>query len=123
MLWHGGDWIADAGRYAVVPVMLMVSLIFALVDRGWRGRNWGRSPAGWESQWSLVILAPPSSRCRPGTCSARGTPPWSASMDRAERTCSATPGAAAVFDISPPGFAFQLSCSTVLASSDADPRR
>lgn len=122
MLWHGGDWIADAGRYALVPVMLVVSLIFALVDRGWRGRNWGERP--WLGiAMVAVILASALVSLPARNVLGRGTPPWSASMDEAERTCSAAPGSAVVFDISPPGFAFQLPCSTVLASSDAEPRR
>lgn len=122
MLWHGGDWIADAGRYAVVPVMLLVSLVFAIVDRGWRGRNWAQRPRLGVAVVA-VILASALVSLPARNVAGRGTPPWSASMDKAERTCSAAPGSAAIFDISPPGFAFQLSCSTVLASSDAEPRR
>lgn len=122
MLWHDGAWIADAGRYALVPVMLIVSLIFAIVDRGWRGRNWGERP--WLGMVMVaVILASALVSLPARNVAGRGTPPWSASMDKAERTCSAAPRSAAVFDISPPGFAFQLSCPDVLASSDADPRR
>jgi hypothetical protein len=122
MLWHDGDWIADAGRYAVVPVMLLVGLIFALVDRGWRGRNWGERP--WLGIAMVTLILASALVSLPArNVLGRGTPPWSASMDKAERTCSAAPGSAAVFDISPPGFAFQLPCSTVLASTDAEPRR
>jgi len=122
MLWHGGDWIADAGRYAVVPVMLLVGLIFAIVDRGWRGRNWRDRP--WLGIAVVAVILVSGLVSLPArNVLGRGTPPWSASMDKAERTCSSDPGAAAVFDISPPGFAFQLPCSTVLASSDAQPRR
>jgi hypothetical protein len=121
MLWHD-DWVADAGRYAIVPVMLLVGLVFAMVDRGWRERNWSeRSWLGIAMVTVILVSALVSLPAR--NVLGRGTPPWSASMDKAERTCSASPDSAAVFDISPPGFAFQLPCSTVLASSDADPRR
>ena len=122
MLWHEGDWIPDAGRYAVVPVMLLVGLVFVIVDRDWRGRNWGRRPWLGVAMVAVILLSALVSLPARNVL-GRGTPPWSASMDKAERTCSAAPGSAAVFDISPPGFAFQLSCATVLASSDADPRR
>ena len=122
MLWHDGQWIADAGRYALVPVMMLVSLIFVIVDRGWRGRNWGQRP--WLGiAMVAVILASALVSLPARNVLGRGTPPWSASMDKAERTCAAAPGGAAVFDISPPGFAFQLPCSTVPGPSDADPRR
>jgi hypothetical protein len=121
MLWHG-DWIADAGRYAIVPVMLLVGLVFAIVDHGWRGRNWGERP--WLGMVMVAVILISALVSLPArNVLGRGTPPWSASMDKAERTCSASPDSVAVFDISPPGFAFQLPCSTVLASSDADPRR
>jgi hypothetical protein len=122
MLWHDGTWIADAGRYAVVPVMLLVGLVFAIVDRGWRERNWRERP--WLGIAVVAVILISGLVSLPArNVLGRGTPPWSASMDKAERTCSAAPGSAAVFDISPPGFAFQLPCSTVLASSDAEPRR
>jgi hypothetical protein len=122
MLWHDGGWIADAGRYALVPAMLLVGVIFAIVDRGWRGRNWSTRPRFGIAVVAL-ILASALVSLPARNVAGRGTPPWSASMDKAERTCAAAPGSAAVFDISPPGFAFQLPCSTVLASSDAEARR
>ncbi|HEV2727217.1 MAG TPA: hypothetical protein VGV34_02930 [Solirubrobacterales bacterium] len=123
MLWLPDDWNESAGRYAVVPVMLLLSVILAMVDRSWRGRRWGdrRTWVGLGLTALLVGSALVSLPAR--NVAARGTPPWSASVEKAERTCAAEPQGGAIFDISPPGFLFELPCSTVPASSDAAPRR
>jgi hypothetical protein len=123
MLWHSDNWIADAGRYAIVPVMLLLSLVLAMVDRSWRGRSWADRRTWLGLGLTAVILLSALVSLPARSVTGRGSPPWSASMDQAERTCVAKPGGDAVFAISPPGFTLQLHCSTVLASSDAERQR
>ncbi|HEY6729948.1 MAG TPA: hypothetical protein VI039_02870 [Solirubrobacterales bacterium] len=123
MLWLPDVWNDSAGRYAVVPVMLLLSVILAMVDRSWRGRGWGDRRAWAGLAVVTIVLASALVSLPARNLAARGTPPWSVSLEDAEQTCAADPESSTVFPISPPGFAFELPCSTVLASSDADPRR
>jgi hypothetical protein len=122
MAWPSDGWNGDAGRYSLVPVMLLVSVILAMVDRSWRGREWRERP--WTGIAVVSVLLVSGLISLPArNLAGRGTPPWSASLGAADTTCSASPEGASTLQISPPGFAMELPCSKVLDSSDADPRR
>jgi hypothetical protein len=123
MLWPAEIWNDAAGRYAVVPVMLLLSVILAMVDRSWRGREWGDRRTWLGLGLTALILVSALISLPARNLEARGTPPWSASVEKAEGTCGTTPDEEAIFDISPPGFAFALPCSNVPAASDAESRR
>jgi hypothetical protein len=122
MAWPADAWNGNAGRYSLVPVMLLVSVILAMVDQSWREREWGERPWTGIAVVSVLLLSGLIS-LPARNVAGRGTPPWSASLEAAEETCSASPGGAATFQISPPGFGLELPCSDVLDSSDADPQR
>lgn len=122
MLWPADAWNGDGGRYVLVPVMLFISVILAMVDQSWRGRARGDRRT-WLGFGVVAIIALTALVSFPAeNLEGRGTPPWSASMDKSEQICSAAPRETATFDISPPGFVLVLPCSTIL-SSDAEPRR
>lgn len=120
MLWPPDTWGEAAGRYAMVPVMLLLSVILAMVDRSWRGREWGDRRTWLGLGLTALILLSGLVSLPARNVEARGTPPWSASVDKAERTCGTGAEEAAIFDISPPGFAFALPCSNVPTPSDAE---
>lgn len=122
MAWPADAWNGNAGRYSLVPVMLLVSVILAMVDQSWRGRKWGDRPWAGIAVVSVLLLSGLIS-LPARNIAGRGTPPWSASLEAAEATCSANPGGTAAFQISPPGFGLELPCSDVLDPSDADPQR
>lgn len=123
MLWAADAWNGHGGRYAIVPVMLLVSVVLAMVDRSWLGRSW-HDRRTWAGAGMIAILLISAVVSLPaGNLEGRGTPPWSASVEKAEGTCATEPDEGVIFDISPPGFVLELPCSTVLAASDAEPRR
>lgn len=121
MLWPTDGWIGDAGRYSLVPVMLLVSVVLAMVDTTWRGRAWRERPRLGIAIASLLVLSALVS-LPARNLTGRGTPPWSASLDKAEKSCAVRPDSEPTFDISPPGFVFSLPCS-VVAPSGSDRRR
>ncbi len=123
MLWPPDVWNDAAGRYAVVPVMLLLSVILAMVDRAWRGRGWGDRRTWLGLGLAALILVSALVSLPARNLEARGTPPWSASVDKAELTCAATPEEEVFVDISPPGFGFPLPCAAVPTPADAEPRR
>jgi hypothetical protein len=122
MLWPENAWNGAAGRYSLVPAMLLVSVIVAIVDRSWKGRGW-RDRAGWPGLAAIAVLLVSMLVSLPErNVELRGAPPWEAAVDEAGRDCG--DGAAdAVLPISPPGFALQLPCAAVPGSSDATARR
>jgi hypothetical protein len=123
MLWPADDWNGDGGRYAVVPVMLFVSVILAMVDRSWRGRSWGDRRAWPGIAVAAIILVSGLISLPARNLGGRGTPPWSASVDRAERICSQGSRSEVGLAVSPPGFpAIELPCS-VVPSSVSQPQR
>jgi hypothetical protein len=117
MLWPADSWNGNGGRYAIVPVLLLVSVILAIVDWSWRGRGREDRRTWWGAGVTAILLISMLISLPARSVEGRGTPPWSASVDKAERTCAADPGSTVAFDISPPGFALALPCSTIPVSA------
>lgn len=112
MLWPGNAWNGSAGRYSLVPVMLLVSVIVAIVDRSWNGHRWGER-ASWPGLAVVAVLLGSMLISLPSRdLAARGTPPWDASLNAAERACDRGEPEAAV-PISPPGFALSIPCTAL----------
>lgn len=122
MLWPTGAYGGQAGRYAIVPVMLLISVAFVFIDRPprpraqWSGRDWLVAAAVALMALSVAVSLPARE------LAARGTPPWDAAVDAAAAQCAQQPGEAAL-PISPPGFAMTLPCSAIPPSSDPHPQR
>jgi hypothetical protein len=122
MLWPGNAWNGSAGRYSLVPAMLLVSVILAIVDRSWKGRSW-RERSSWPGLAAVAVLLISMLVSLPARESVRGTPPWEAALDGAAQTCRSDPHSATTLAISPPGWGLELPCSAVLGSSDAMAQR
>ncbi|MGN6663801.1 MAG: hypothetical protein ACTHK6_06315 [Solirubrobacterales bacterium] len=122
MLWPAGSYGGQAGRYAIVPVMLSIGVAFVFVDRPprprvqWDGRDWLAAGAMALMAVSVAVSLPARD------LAARGTPPWGASLDAAAAQCARKQGEATLA-ISPPGFQMALPCSAIPRPSTTPAQR
>jgi hypothetical protein len=122
MLWPADGWGGQAGRYSIVPVMLLISVAFVFIDRPARPRReWGRGDFAVAATVALLLVSIAVS-LPSRDLAARGTPPWDAAVDAAAAECAANPGGTPTLAISPPGFGVSLPCSAV-NRSDPQARR
>jgi hypothetical protein len=122
MLWPADAWNGSAGRYSLVPAMLLVSVIVAIVDRSRRGRSWSER-SSWPGLAVVAVLLISMLVSLPARESVRGTPPWEDALDSAARSCLDDSESSTTLPISPPGWGLELPCSAVLGSSDATAQR
>jgi len=123
MLWAAGGWGGQAGRYAIVPVMLLISVAFVLIDRPPRPRaQWTRGD--WLIAGTVALLLVSVAVSLPAReLAARGTPPWNASLEVAASGCGDPEESAAFLATSPPGFGVLLPCDAIPDSSGGEARR
>jgi hypothetical protein len=109
IVWPAGNYDGAAGRYAIVPALLLVSAGLAIVDSALRRRS---SPAGarWLTLGVVAVLALGVVTSFDMRSSARATPKWRASVTEASAACS-RPGATEVtIPITPLGWAMTVPC-------------
>jgi hypothetical protein len=114
MLWPAGDHSGSAGRYAIVPTLLLVSAALVLIDSSTRSRT-GRSQGSWASKvvaGLLLLTIGTSFYAR--NIDVRGTPPFDAALESAAKTCAVERTPTAAIPTSPPGFGMELSCDQIL---------
>lgn len=120
MAWPSGDYGGQAGRYAIVPVMLVLSAALVVVERQRR-----RDPAPARAWLPLalmgLLLVSTGASFVAADTTARGTPHWDTALDAAVARCEEGAGEAAI-PTSPAGFEMHLSCSQIGAST-ATPQR
>jgi hypothetical protein len=123
MLWPAGHYFGAAGRYSIVPALLLVSVAFAFLDNLERRRGRPSLPS-WLSLAAIgLILVSVGVSFSAGDTVARGTPTWGAAVDRASLACSGGRAAAVSLETSPPGFGMQLPCSDIPAASGVTGQR
>jgi hypothetical protein len=123
IMWPLSVYHGAAGRYAIVPALLLVSAGFALLD-GWLSNSSGpsrRVPA-WTAVAAVALLwvgiaSSFDLRDEP----IRGTPPWEEALQGAAAECSAGDITDASVPTSPPGFGMSLPCERVLEDTNAKP--
>lgn len=122
MVWPEGMHGGNAGRYAIVPALLLVSAALALTDRLPR-----RSGPSWLPRAGIatvaVLLVGLASSFYVGDPAARGTPSWEASLKRAGISCVAESLPEGRVAISPPGFGVIVPCDQLPLPSDAPAAR
>ncbi|HST69312.1 MAG TPA: hypothetical protein VLI94_06615 [Solirubrobacterales bacterium] len=116
MLWTEGMANGSGGRYAIVPVLLVLSTAMVLVERH-------RPRAGDAGKWislglaGLVLLSVAVSYPA-GDTAVRGTPAWDDAIDAAAASCASEGVPAVAIPTSPPGFQVALPCSELPAGSE-----
>jgi hypothetical protein len=111
MLWASGSYGGQAGRYAIVPVMLVVSTAIVLVERQRRGRS---SAHAWLPLALMgLLLVSVGASFAAGNTAARGTPAWDDALDDAAATCAREGVDEVGVPTSPLGFEMTVPCSEV----------
>jgi hypothetical protein len=120
MLWPEGTHGANGGRYAIVPVLLVISAGMVTVER-WRRRRPGR-PAWPAAALAALVLVSVGFSYPAGDHAARGENRWDDSLDQAAVDCSGDPAGDVTILTSPP-FAVTLPCSDIPGGPDSPPQR
>jgi hypothetical protein len=112
MVWPSGIWGESAGRYAIVPALLLFSVAAVMVDRRSRRREGEARPRflAWGlAALAVVVVAFSFHVANP---EARGTPAWEASLEKSAEVCESEPaGAETGVATSPPGWGLLIPCS------------
>jgi hypothetical protein len=111
MVWPANVWTESAGRYAIVPALLLVSVAAVTIDRRSRRRA-GEARPRW-LPWGMALLAVVvvAFSFRVANPEARGAPPWEASLKHSAEVCEAEPTVAETgVATSPPGWGLLLPC-------------
>jgi hypothetical protein len=111
MVWPSGVWGESAGRYAIVPALLLFSVAAVMIDKRSRRRE-GESRARWLA-WGLAALAvvAVASSFHVESPEVRGAPPWEASLEHSAEVCETEPPEAEVgVATSPPTWGLLIPC-------------
>lgn len=111
MVWPAHVWTESAGRYAIVPVLLLFSVAAVMIDRRSRRRE-GEGRPRWLA-WGLALLAvvAVAFSFHVEDPEVRGAPPWEASLDHSAEVCESEPPEAETgVATSPPGWGLSIPC-------------
>ena len=123
MVWPAGGHASVAGRYAIVPALLLVSAALALVDRSPRRRS-GPAQLSWAGIAVVtVLLAGLTASLYVGNNEVRGTPRWGAALDQAAASCLTSGVSDARVATSPTGFGVIVPCDRLPSASHAPAAR
>jgi len=120
MLWPADRYLEAAGRYAIVPALLLVSVAAVLVDRR-SARDGKRSR--WPGYAAVALIAVSVAfSFDVENVATRGAPPWQAALEEGARVCAAEGGGETGVPTSPPGWGLSIPCPQLAPFAD-DPRR
>lgn len=123
IMWPLGFYHGAAGRYAIVPALLLLSAGLALLD-GWsRDPRKARLPAWVSMAVAAILWLGIFTSFDVRETEIRGTPPWEEALQGAAAECSADGLADVSVPTSPPGFGMSLPCERVLEDTSAKPAR
>lgn len=112
MVWPAEQWSEAAGRYAIVPALLLFSVAAVMIDQRSRRRE-GEARPRWLA-WGLAALAVVivAYSFHVESPAIRGAPPWKASLEHSAEVCETEPpGAETGVATSPPGWGLNVPCS------------
>lgn len=120
IVWPAGNYHAAAGRYAIVPALLLLGVALAMIDRS--GLRRGRLGLSWLGIAATCLVALTIATSFDVSDSAvRGEPPWEDSLRAAATECAAKRAPSAEIATSPPGFLMTLSCEQVAGFASRRP--
>jgi len=113
LMWRANDAAEAAGRYAIVPSLLLVSVAFVMLDRRSRRRQDEGRPAWLAIAATALAAVVIAASFSVSDTEVRGAPPWEAALDAGAESCAAEgsgdSGEAAV-PTSPPGWGLSVPC-------------
>ena len=113
IMWPAGDYHGSAGRYAIVPALLLVSLALVLID-GRRSRPDRPLRLPWLGMAAAALLALGAIvSFDVGDSTVRGTPPWDEALEGAASSCAAEGVSDIAVPTSPPPFGLQVPCDRI----------
>lgn len=123
MAWPPDIHFGNAGRYALVPALLLASALIVAVDAHVRRRAGSQ-----RGTWAAIAVAGALLVGLVGSFDLsepkyRGEPPWGESLDAAGEACVSENLEAAPVPTSPPPFGVLLPCTDLPGGSDAAPAR
>jgi hypothetical protein len=120
MVWAEGLFNTGGSRYAIVPALLLISVVVVLIDGAARRHPGSRHVTRIAIATMAILAVAVATSFWARELSVRGTPPWDAALTTAAVECT-TKGATEVpIQTSPPGFGMQLPCDQLAGFS---PRR
>jgi len=103
------------GRYALVPVLLLISAALALLDSRRRSST-GRTVAAVAT--TVVLLVSIATSFDVNAATNRGGPPWGESLDTATEECEAEALTEVPVFVAPEGWTMTVSCDRLVSSTD-----
>jgi len=117
VMWPAGTYFGNAGRYAIVPALLLASAALVAIDR-WPRPLPGPRHLPWAGLAAVMLAALAiGSSFHVADPAVRGTPHWSEAVDSAAATCRREGDETAPVNISPPGYALFVSCERLSDAS------
>jgi hypothetical protein len=110
LMWPANAHFGNAGRYAIVPALLLASAAFVAIDR-WPRPLPGPRQLPWAGVVAVALAALAiGSSFQVGDTAVRGTPSWPDALEAAETRCRNEDVTYAPVETSPPGFALFVTC-------------
>jgi hypothetical protein len=117
VMWPADVYFGNAGRYAIVPALLLASAVLVAIDR-WPRPLPGPRHLPWAGLAAVAVAAVAiGSSFHVADPAVRGTPHWSEAIDAAAASCRSEGTETAPVNISPPGYALFVSCESLSDAS------
>jgi hypothetical protein len=115
LMWQAHDAAESAGRYAIVPSLLLVSVAFVMLDRRSRRRQDEGRPRWLAIAAAALAALVIAASFYVGDTEVRGAPPWEAALDAGGESCAAENAngngeSEAAVPTSPPGWGLSVPC-------------
>jgi hypothetical protein len=119
LVWQPHFYGEEAGRYAIVPSLLLVSVAAVMLDRRSRRREGEEGPRWLAPAAVALAVVVIAFSFDVASTQTRGAPPWGAALDAAAHACAAEGGEEATVATSPETWGLSVPCAQL--SSAADP--